>query len=56
MTAYSGKDPSAFKCKNLLYEKGDWRAALAINRLAEKLIDYRQLRTRVANSNRKKKP
>lgn len=32
MTTYTGKDPKQLDFKNLLYEKGDWRATITINR------------------------
>ncbi len=32
MATYTGKDPGEFTFKNLLYQKGDWRATITINR------------------------
>ncbi|MBP1647423.1 MAG: hypothetical protein H6Q30_868 [Bacteroidetes bacterium] len=32
MATYAGKDPGEFRFKNLLYQKGDWRATITINR------------------------
>lgn len=32
MTAYSGKDPKELAFRNILYDKGDWRATITINR------------------------
>ena len=32
MKTYSGKSPSAFHFKNILYKKGNWRATITINR------------------------
>ena len=32
MAAYGGKNPKEFDFRNILYEKGDWRATITINR------------------------
>lgn len=32
MSRYSGKSPSSFKFRNIIYKKSDWRATITINR------------------------